>query len=191
MQYGRYKNVRNASWQCLIDFNVQELPVKVMTIANQAGISVHKYSNVSEDRLSTGESGVTFIKNNKIHIVYRDAETDERCRFTIAHELGHIFLGHSLTGNDIYRTFDVSKPEIEQEADVFASRLLAPACVLWGLNLHTAEEIARFCKISLSAAQVRADRMEILYKRNMFLSHPLERKVFNNFRDFIEKQNPK
>lgn len=65
--------------------------------------------------------------------------------------------------------------------------LLAPACVLWGLDLHTPEDIARVCNISLSSAIKRARRMEELYRRNMFLSHPLERQVYKQFQGFISE----
>ena len=75
----------------------------------------------------------------------------------------------------------------EYQAERFAIDILAPACILWGLNLHTAEEIAKVCGISMSSAQRRAERMEILYQRNMFLSHPLERQVFQQFQKFISE----
>lgn len=188
MNYGKYKNARNASWLCIIDYNVYRLPIKVADIARQAGITVLKYSEVNKNRLSDGESGATFFEDDTIYIIYRDTESKERCRFTIAHELGHIFLGHKLIGDKRSRKFDLSKPEIEQEADVFASRLLAPACVLWGLNLHTAEEIAAVCNISISAAQARAERMKVLYNRNKFLTSPLERQVYNQFENYIKSK---
>lgn len=188
MNYGKYKNVRNSSWQCLIDYNISMLPIKVTDIAKQAGIIILKYSEVDKSRLFDGESGATFFENNAIYIVYRDTESKERCRFTIAHELGHIFLGHLLIGDKLSRKFDLTKPEAEQEADIFASRLLAPACVLWGLNLHTAEEIAAVCNISISAARARAERMEVLYKRNKFLTSSLERQVYKQFEDYIKSK---
>lgn len=186
MSYGKYKNARNASWQCLIDNNVRILPVKVTEIAINNGILIQRYSTVEPDRLQSNESGSTYVFDDKIVIVYRDSEPSQRCRFTIAHELGHIFLGHTLINGKHARKFDLSKPEIESEADVFASRLLAPACVLWGLKLHTAEEIAKVCNISLSAGKVRAERMRVLYKRDKFLSCPLEQQVFRQFKDFID-----
>lgn len=187
MHYGIYKNVRNASWQCLIDYNIRALPVKVMDIAKKSNITVLKYSDVDKERLQYNESGATFFEDNNIYVIYRDTATIEHCRFTIAHELGHIFLGHSLTENNSFsRKFDTAKSEIEQEADVFASRLLAPACVLWGLNLHTPEGIAKACNISLPAAKIRSERMDILYKRNKFLISPLEQQVYNNFSEFID-----
>lgn len=54
---------------------------------------------------------------------------------------------------------------VEQAANVFASRLLAPACVLWGCGVHTPEQIAALCSISLPAARFRAARMAELYER--------------------------
>ena len=187
MNYGKYKNLRDAAWLCLIEFEFNQLPIQVLDIARALGITVLKYSQVKKDKLKPKESGTTVFIGDKIYIIYRDSESIQRCRFTIAHELGHILLGHKLTENRYFRKFDTTKPEIETEADMFASRLLAPACVLWGLNLHTADEIAKVCNISKKAAQARADRMATLYKRNKFLTSRLERAVFNNFRDFVNK----
>ena len=185
MTYGIYKNIRDAGWICLIDNHIKALPVPVISIANKYNIYVLKHSQTKRRYLRSDESGVTIFVRDKIIIIYRDSESIQRCRFTIAHELGHILLGHELIKDRYFRKFDISKPEIETEADMFASRLLAPACVLWGLNLHTAEEIAKACNITKKAAQVRADRMATLYRRNKFLTSTLEREVFNNFRNFI------
>lgn len=70
---------------------------------------------------------------------------------------------------------------------MFAIRLLSPACVLWGLNLHTAEEIAEYCDISLQAASYRAERMAELYRRNRFLRSPVERTLYKQFEPFIKE----
>lgn len=188
--YGIYRNLRDAVWLCLIENEIKSLPISIISIAKKYNVEVLKYSQVDESWLKENESGTTIFIGDKIYIIYRDSESAQRCRFTIAHELGHILLRHKLTGNRYFRKFDTTKPEIETEADMFASRLLAPACVLWGLGLHTADEIAKACNISKSAARARADRMATLYKRNKFLTSPLEREVFNNFRDYIN-QNKK
>lgn len=188
MKYEKYKNARNTSWQCLIDNKINSLPIKITEIATNNGILIQKYSKVNKNRLQPNESGSTYFISDKIIIVYRDDEPLQRCRFTIAHELGHIFLGHTLIDGKYSRKFDLSKPEIESEADVFASRLLAPACVLWGLNLRTANEIAKVCNISLSAGKVRAERMRVLYERDKFLTSPLEQQVFKQFEGFIQSK---
>ena len=74
---------------------------------------------------------------------------------------------------------------MEQAANVFASRLLAPACVLWGCGVRTPEEIAALCRISYQAARFRAERMELLYRRGRFLTSPMERELYERFLPFI------
>ena len=186
--YGNYKTARDGAWQALIDFNVTSLPVSVLTVANQAGISVVKDSDVRE--LRSGEVGASILDGDLWYIVYDDSVSKERIRFTIGHELGHIFLGHPLVAGYHARTIDTRKPETETQADIFASRFLAPACVLWALDIHSTEDIMRICSISRQAAEIRAERMKVLYERQKFLTSPLERKVYENFKEFIE-QNKK
>lgn len=183
--YGNYKKVRNAAWQVLIDHNVRELPVPIVRIANESGITLIKNSEVLE--LRDNEVGISLLDGDNWYIIYDDTTTKGRIRFTIAHELGHIFLGHPITHSAYHaRTFESNKPEIETEADSFASRLLTPACVLWGLHVHTAEDIVNLCNVSYTAAKIRAERMQILYERNMFLRNPLEQQVFSQFEEYIE-----
>ena len=183
--YGRYKNARNNAWQTLLDLNITSLPVDVISICKTLGINVVKNSVINE--LKSNESGVCLFENNEWYIIFDDTSSKERARFTIAHELGHILLGHPLQYGYHARKIDVSKPDVEVEADIYASRLLAPACVLWGLDLHTPEEIKAVCGISYTAAKIRAERMEILYKRSKFLTSPLERKIYSNFATYIRQ----
>ena len=68
----------------------------------------------------------------------------------------------------------------------FASRLLAPACVLWGCGVRSAEDIERLCDISRAAAEFRWSRMQELYRRQRFLTSPLERLVYAQFEDYIK-----
>ncbi len=186
MIYGKYKNARNAAWQCLIDYNITSLPVSVLDIAKSAGIKVIKNSKASW--LLPNESGISIILGKQWYIVYNDSCSKQRCRFTVAHELGHIFLGHELEKrNRLTKTFKQSLSYAEQEANIFASRLLAPACVIWALSLKTANEISSVCDISHTAAEFRAERMRTLYKRNRFLTAPLEREVYKNFKVFIQE----
>ncbi|MBR7084265.1 MAG: hypothetical protein IKI37_03710, partial [Oscillospiraceae bacterium] len=85
------------------------------------------------------------------------------------------------------RSEDECRPAEEQAADKFAIDMLAPACVLWGMNIHTPEEISKLCHISHQAACYRAKRMQLLYQRGMFLTHPLERRVYAQFFQFIRE----
>lgn len=183
--YENYKNARNCAWQTLLDFNVTSLPVDVISICKAMSINVIKNSVINE--LKANECGICLFENNNWYIIFDDNVSKERARFTIAHELGHILLCHSIKYGYFTRTIDAKKPDVEVESDIFASRLLAPACVLWGLDLHTPEEIKSACEISYTASKIRAKRMEILYKRNQFLMSPLEKEIYNNFTNYIEQ----
>lgn len=180
MNYKDYQNSRDLAWGILLRERICELPVSVSGICRNMGIPIKLY-NADDDN-----SGYSTIIDGKPIIFVKSTELAERQRFTAAHELGHILLGHvgkyKLTNRE---PSDNDNP-IEQAANVFASRLLAPACVLWGCNIHTAEQIAVNCKISMQSAEYRQKRMEILYRRNAFLTSPLERKVYKNFREYIE-----
>ena len=137
----------------------------------------------------TGESdGASTIINGTARIFVSNLCSTERKRFTVAHELGHILLGHVGEYELVNREPSASDNPIEQAANVFASRILAPACVLWALNAQTPEEIAALCKISHQSAQFRAKRMALLYERGKFLSSPLERCVYAQFADFIRRK---
>lgn len=177
MTYDIYNQARDAAWKFLIDNHVTSLPVKLSAICRQKGISLL----YDHDRkyLSGNEKGCTFIDSmGRFSIVLNPADSTVVQRYTIAHELGHIFLGH-FTGHTM------SNSDMEYQAERFAIDILAPACVLWGLDLHTAKDISEVCNISISAAQIRAKRMTLLYNRNKFLTLPLERQVFKQFSDFI------
>lgn len=181
--YGIYQTSRNASWQFLIDNNINKLPVSLGVVCKNLHYKILEDSKIHY--LQANQRGISFCKDDIWYIVLQDKLNPPTQRYTLAHELGHIFLGHPLIDGKYGRTF-ASSPE-EYQAERFAIDILAPACVLWGLNLHSAEDIAKVCNISMTSAQKRARRMEELYRRNMFLSHPLERKVYQQFKKFIEE----
>lgn len=189
MVYGCYKyaHVRNAAWQTLIDYNVTELPVSLLKICRAAGIKVIRDSVCRQ--LNYGESGISVKQGDIWYIIFDDTDTLQRIRFTIAHELGHIFLGHELKYGYHTRKYNIVKPSDETEADMFAARLLAPACVLWGLGVQSAEDIAAICNISYSAASIRFRRLEMLRERNSFFLNPLEQKVYDNFKEYMQNYN--
>ena len=194
MNYENYKKSRNAAWEILLACRVAELPVDLNTIVRHLGVLVYAYSRSRKLLEDTGlaevagrVSGLTFYIREQPVILYNELETPQRIRFTIGHELGHIVLGHVRPGEYTRQNREPQPGDdpMEQAANRFAADLLAPACVLWGLDLHLAEDIAQVCKISIQAARFRAERMEILYQRNKFLLHPLERAVYQQFEPFL------
>lgn len=183
--YKRYQNARDAAWQALIDFNVRSLPVSLSEICHTLNILLLEDSQVHELRPS--ESGIAIKQYDNWYIIFDDTDIRGKKRFTIAHELGHILMGHALKNGYYTRKENIVKPTDETEADMFAARLLAPACVLWGINALTPEQIATVCDISKSAAFYRAERMDLLRKRGKFLTSPLERQVYKQFENYIQQ----
>ena len=165
MNYDIYKATRDASWKCLIDCGVSELPIKPVQIVSHYGIECR----LTDAFLTSGESGKLIRRaSGKMQIVVRPTDTDQRKRFTILHELCHYLLGES-----------------EYQAERFAASVLMPACVLWGLNAYTPERISQLCNVSQRAAQRRSERMQFLLQKGKFLVHPLEHQVYAQFKSFI------
>lgn len=199
MDYKDYQNARDAAWQVLVRFGIRELPVRISDGIREMGTELAPYSKSKEflaelglSRLMQETDGLSIQKGGKYYIFYRGDMTPGRIRFTVAHELGHIILGHldGKTHTTRNREPHEGDPPIEQAANVFASRLLAPACVLHDLNALTPERISELCDISMTAARFRAERMEVLEKRSMFGASPLERKVRRQFRAFVKSARP-
>ena len=183
MDYKEYQNARDAAWRILLDLNIRELPVSTTHVCRQLGIPVKLYDPQDEN------DGCSLWVDGHPVILVRREMLPQRQRFTTAHELGHILLGHVGTYELVNREPSSADNPIEQAANVFAARLLAPACVLWGCGVRTAEEIQRLCDISQQAATYRMERMQVLYERNRFLTSPLEREVYRRFADYIAEQH--
>lgn len=180
MDYREYKKSRDLAWEILLNEGVRELPVHVGKLCQGMGIQVGYF-----DPEPGGSDGFSLTLGGRVGIAVSRRCSVERQRFTCAHELGHILLGHLGAAGLVNREPDPGDDPLEQAANVFASRLLAPACVLWALEARTPERIAELCGISLQSATFRAQRMELLWQRNKFLTSPLERQVYEQFADFI------
>lgn len=179
--YKDYKISRDLAWRVLLNEGVTELPVMVGAICRQMGIQVRYYTPKDDN------DGISTIVDGQPIILVSDKCGVARQRFTCAHELGHILLGHVGKYKLVNREPSRGDNPIEQAANVFASRILAPACVLWALDARTPEQIASLCQISHKAATFRAERMKLLYQRNRFLTSPEERAIYHQFRDYIAR----
>lgn len=191
--YELYKKARNAAWQALLDCKIDSLPVNLNSVAEHYGYDIVLYSHspmvqiLIPDALS-GDGFITKIGETTTIFLNDQIKTRGRRRFTLAHEIGHGVLGGSLDVIHYRNSEQDGDDPIETACNVFARDLLAPACVLAALDIHTPEEIMKLCDISHTSAEIRAQRMELLYARGKFGLHPLERKVLERFRKFINKR---
>lgn len=210
MKYQEHRASEDMAWQMLLDHRIQALPVKVSKICHGCGLQIHSY-RAGEGFLRTlglahrcaKGDGFTVLHQEKRYIFYSSDATPERCRFILAHELGHYLLGHVMQRVGDCRITGCSRdpspvddPQ-ERAAHLFAARLLAPACVLWGCRVESAAEIARLCQITLQSAEFRMEQMSELYIREAeaqrrgrpspFLSSPQERALYRSFVPYIRR----
>ena len=136
----------------------------------------------------SGDGFSANVKDKKIIFINDRISNNSRRRFTLAHELGHCILNHPLDSIQ-FRTneFYDSKQALEAEANVFARDLLMPAVVLAKMDIHNVDEIVKLCKVSNQSATIRAERLEKLYEKNMFCTHPHEKAIAEQFKEYIEQ----
>ena len=192
-----YTKARNLSWQTLIDFNICNLPVDLNPIFYRLKIPVLSYTKshhfISARNLThlANNDGFSVCLNKKVIVFYNDRIRPQgRIRFTLAHELGHILLGHLTAAKPVTRRNlgDMENGDPwETAANIFASRLLAPAIVLHRLEITRAEDISNLCGLSMQAARIRAKRMAALEARSAWLRSPMERQVDSQFDKFCRE----
>ncbi len=176
-----------------------EFPVNIKYICrHQPGVRLIPYSkqmqkyNLSySEMLEQAETEDAFTiydaKKDKYLIFYNDLDQEimgtNRYRWNIAHELGHVMLGHHKRSKKtkIFRN-SLSKNEynaLEDEADYFASYILVPYSVLHYANPTSPSQLRNICKISNKAAKIRYKEFLIWRSKNpKALYDSMVRKIF-------------
>ena len=107
-----------------------------------------------------------FLPGGDCVILYNDkVKSHYRKNFTIAHELGHIHLGHASDG-----------PLRELEADTFAAELLMPRILLREMHLRCGHsisytELSSLFRVSRQAARIRLEELD--FTRSPFSTNEL------------------
>ena len=154
--------------QILLDCGVDRLPVGLGPVCARLGVRLYSYSQGYEliRRLGLAgqihdSDGFLFQADGVSLIFYNQSRPLCRQRFTVAHELGHLALGHS--SPLLHRTAGRPVSPAERAANSFAADLLSPPCVLGALGVASAPQIARLCRISTQAAACRMDQLRRRY----------------------------
>ena len=179
---GRYFEVRNQAWHCLIENEVSSLPVDVKSLLARH-CSLITYSQAKpllEEHLGSeifeeSRCFTIFYRGATITVYNEDLEITE-LNYALAHELGHVYMKH-------YQHEDIP---VEEEAEAFATRVLSPLCVIRACKVADAEELSYMCELPLRIAEKRFERMRDMNEKDKFLSSELERKVLANLKSFIE-----
>jgi len=187
------------AWQVLIEQKVLHLPVNMTSLCLNYCCTPISYTRAHDiirrygfEKNCVDNDGFALRMKERVFIFYNDKCNLGRIRFTLAHELGHVLLGH-LNGNRKVtarnREPSIHDCSLEQMANVFASRLLAPACIIDALGLYRPDQLMNLFGISHQSSEYRLLRMEIVENRkkfgNPFERHRLEKDVLRQFKPFI------
>lgn len=185
-----YNLATTSAYQTLIYNNIP-LPIDPFKIKLQniklKILSMQEFStrfNVPMEELTQNGSfneGYNIVQINKgikkATILYNeDIISKERKRFTIAHEIGHIVLGHKEHNENN-----------EKEADTFASQLLLPHCILEQLvkSGKAVTEIYLKDKFGLSKEAAHISKLQVGKKINSNAVNDLEDIILTMYNDFI------
>jgi len=152
---------RNVARKLLADVGINNPPVLIRDIINH----IKKEKDLSIYSWAFGEDtdGIQITEGEKATIGYNKAQHPHRQRFTVAHEIGHLLLGH--TGKNFILDLNSKKPE-EIEANQFAAELLMPLEMLKKdlQSKKNAKDIAREYNVSEEAVWWRLYDCKLISK---------------------------
>lgn len=175
-----YDKLSEIVFQVLFESGINELPINMVGLCQSRGIKI-KYLPDEDMR-----EGCCQVHEGKPYIFIKRNGLRRRKRFTVAHELGHIMLGHieACKTEEIERS--VFSAVEEREANAFAERLLAPLCILEALGVTEAEQIMHLCDVSRAVANRRLRYLQSWYQWWNELDFTAERhRLVAQFRGYI------
>lgn len=145
-----YDKIEETANDMIEDLGIKLFPVNCFEVAHLLGIELRKYSEFSEEDknfiVQKYEDGYSIKIDSKYIIYYNDTSDRNRIKFTIWHEIAHIQLGHLETD------CDGNYARLEEEANHFASYIMAPLVFIHKLNLDDPFQVAEICGISFEHA---------------------------------------
>lgn len=162
------------------NYNGGEVDIKLVAKNYEVEVIEHNFNTnpFSDDSVS----GTLVIKGGKQTIGVDISHDSKRKRFTIAHELGHFFLGHGKKEGIMLDTFTLYRNNLskdgtqkqEVEANAFAAALLMPRTEVrkildeyyaeFGQNnvVKIIEEMAKHFNVSQISMAIRLNRLSLI-----------------------------
>lgn len=175
----RYAYARQRAYRLLCELEIERLPVDPWKVATSLpNVHICKWTDLrdncnDDDPLFIDKEGAD-AKTQHLRgqadylVVYDDrVENYQRVRWTIAHEIGHIVLGHlvSFEATALCRGSLTEKDYkvLEREADTFAVNLLAPLTIINRLpSIQTKADIMKLCNLSGEASDNCMEELRLL-----------------------------
>lgn len=157
-KYPDYNFATNAAYKVLENYTGPYPQIDIFkVVSNLPNVSIHTYSETATrfgftfpqflDVAMSVHGYTTYSTTSKKGTIYfNDLKGERTIRFTVAHELGHIILGHA-QDNGVARS----------EANCFARNLLCPVPLRDGYHLKTVQDYCECFNISEYMAKITRD----------------------------------
>lgn len=142
-----YIDIIKKVYQVYKDCQIKTFPIDCFSILDHYNFMVFTYSQLHEIDLELYELG-TSLSNDAFSdmglriAAYNERLNQYRIRFSLMHELGHFILEHK----------SEKTKQTEDEADCFASNILAPRPLIKHMHIKDAEELHNRFAVSYTAA---------------------------------------
>ena len=144
MFYLERDSIKQKIFEVYRDCDIHSFPIDCISILKHYNFRIITYQQVKEDNSELYYAISKYSKDAfrfRMSIYYNSLNTDKRIRFSLMHELGHYILGH--TSETL---------ENENEADMFASNIIAPRVAIQHFDVMTADELHDIFGLSYSAS---------------------------------------
>lgn len=155
------EQIREIARSLIKNCEINEPPVNLHHIAKNLNCIIRYVKN-----FPTSVDGMVLPLNTGSYLVLiNQFNKSVRKRFTLAHEIGHVYLRHYLKYG-LYKTRDYRdhKSIIERQADIFATELLMPKHWVrrYFYQIKNIEEMAKLFWVSKRAMTIRLQELNLI-----------------------------
>jgi len=198
----RYDYIKRIVNDIYIKLAITKFPINIIEIINSFHnikiVSYHQFminNNLTKEEtfeILTSDEGCTdyFKPLNRYIIYYNDLgdKSEERIRWTLTHELGHILCSHYCENTKIFSEglTEIEYKFKESEANHFTGLLLSNPIILNKLNIRSSYDIEIYCALSYEASKYRFDNYKKWCKYKIMNSS--DRRIIRNFQIYLDTQ---
>ncbi len=168
---------------------IHELGFDVFEACEKLGIQVIPYSYIEKNDedyykqiYKKHKDGLSTIKKDIPMILYNDKITTKpRIRYTICHELAHIFLSHNLLDPNLI------SDEQEKDANLLADILIAPFVLVCKYEIESEEQMRETFQLSNTNAKRLWKKYNNKIVNDTYYATPKEGRLLEIFEKNVEK----
>lgn len=150
-QQARVQGAHNSAKMLLRNAHINKYPVRIRDLVPAIIKDYPRIKFHSTNQLPNRVYALTYRTGSDIDIAFNNTVSLNRQKFSFAHELGHLYMGHVHDGGSV--DFDSSNAT-EREANEFAAELLIPRAELNKLLKNgrtTMKDLVNFFEVSEEA----------------------------------------